>query len=131
MFGLLGAPILLLALRECALFTELPDRAARPKRRAEWGVARPDTLPQQAGLKPGNQTVNGTTFVVCGFHQGRKLKPQHFSCEAQARERALVMAGSLDGVVLTTSTAQATTQRAGLPRGGSNATWSAEALIDA
>lgn len=60
--------------------------------------------------------MNTTTFVVCGFHQGRKLKPQHFSTEAMAREHALAMSSALDCVVLTTSTAQSTTQRDYLPR---------------
>ena len=48
--------------------------------------------------------MGGTTFVVCGFHQGRKLKPHHFNTEAQAREHAAHMGRSLDCVVLTTST---------------------------
>jgi len=47
--------------------------------------------------------MDGTTFVVCGFHQGRKLKPHHFNTEAQAREHAAHMGRSLDCVVLTTS----------------------------
>jgi hypothetical protein len=55
--------------------------------------------------------MNTTTFVVCGFHQGRKLKPQHFSTEVQAREHALDMGRTVDCVVLTTSTAQSLTQR--------------------
>jgi len=48
--------------------------------------------------------MDGTMFVVCGFHQGRKLKPHHFNTEAQAREHAAHMGRSLDCVVLTTST---------------------------
>jgi len=51
--------------------------------------------------------MDGTTFVVCGFHQGRKLKPHHFNTEAQAREHAAHMGRSLDCVVLTTSTGMA------------------------
>lgn len=50
--------------------------------------------------------MNTTTFVVCGFHRGRKLKPQHFNTEAQARECAAYMSGTLDCVVLTTSDTQ-------------------------
>ena len=49
--------------------------------------------------------MDGTMFVVCGFHQGRKLKPHHFNTEAQAREHAAHMGRSLDCVVLTTSMA--------------------------
>jgi hypothetical protein len=46
------------------------------------------------------------TFVVCGFHQGRRLKPQYFRTEEQAREHAAYMNQSVDFVVLTTSNAQ-------------------------
>jgi hypothetical protein len=60
--------------------------------------------------------MNTTTFVVCGFHQGRKLKPQHFNTEAQAREHALYMGNAIDCVVLTTSTERSTTQRDCRPR---------------
>jgi hypothetical protein len=55
--------------------------------------------------------MNTTSFVVCGFHQGRKLKPQHFPSEALAREHALYMSRTLDCVVLTTSMAALATQR--------------------
>ena len=55
--------------------------------------------------------MNTTTFVVCGFHQGRKLKPQHFSTEAGAREHALYMGKTIDCVVMSTSTVQSSTQR--------------------
>ena len=47
--------------------------------------------------------MDATTFVVCGFHQGRKLKPVRFSDETQAREHAAHMGSSLDCVVLTTN----------------------------
>lgn len=75
--------------------------------------------------------MNTTTFVVCGFHQGRKLKPQHFSTEALAREHALAMGKSLDCVVLTTSTAQSTTQRDYQPRALAGAAWASAALVGA
>lgn len=55
--------------------------------------------------------MNTTTYVVCGFHQGRKLRPQQFNTEAQAREHALAMGESIDCVVLTTSTERSITQR--------------------
>lgn len=48
--------------------------------------------------------MNTTSFVVCGFHQGRKLKPQHFPTEALAREHASYMSRTLDCVVLSTRT---------------------------
>lgn len=67
--------------------------------------------------------MNTTTFVVCGFHQGRKLKPQHFSTEALARQHALYMGKTIDGVVLTTSTAQSSTQRDYQLRAPSCAAW--------
>lgn len=47
--------------------------------------------------------MDATTFVVCGFHQGRKLKPVRFNDERQAREHAAQMGRSLDCVVLTTN----------------------------
>jgi hypothetical protein len=43
------------------------------------------------------------TYVVCGFHQGHRLKPQHFKTEAQAREHAAYMSQSADFVILTTT----------------------------
>jgi hypothetical protein len=55
--------------------------------------------------------MNTTTFVVCGFHQGRKLRPQHFSIETLAREHAIDMGRTVDCVVLTTATTQSLTQR--------------------
>ena len=57
----------------------------------------------QAGVLRQGMAMDATTFVVCGFHQGRKLKPARFSDEAQAREHAAHMGRSLDCVVLTTS----------------------------
>jgi hypothetical protein len=75
--------------------------------------------------------MNTTTFVVCGFHQGRKLKPQHFNTEAQAREHALSMENTLDCVVLTTSTAQSMTQRDYQPRGLASAAWLPDVLVSA
>lgn len=75
--------------------------------------------------------MNTTTFVVCGFHQGRKLKPQHFSTEAQAREHALSMGSTLDCVVLTTSTAQSVTQRDYQPRGLAGSARQRDALVGA
>ena len=70
--------------------------------------------------------MNTTTFVVCGFHQGRKLKPQHFNTETLAREHALSMGKTIDCVMLTTSTAQSSTQRDHKPRTLSSAAWVAE-----
>jgi hypothetical protein len=70
--------------------------------------------------------MNTTTFVVCGFHQGRKLKPQHFTSEAQAREHALYMGKTIDCVVVTTSTERSSTQRDCQPRLQARAAWTAE-----
>jgi len=67
--------------------------------------------------------MNTTMFVVCGFHQGRKLKPQHFSTEEQAREHALYMGNTIDCVVLTTSTERSSTQRDYQPRSLARAAW--------
>jgi hypothetical protein len=50
--------------------------------------------------------MSASSFVVCGFHQGRRLKPQHYSTEAGAREHAAYMNQSVDFVLLTTSDAQ-------------------------
>lgn len=75
--------------------------------------------------------MNTTTFVVCGFHQGRKLKPQHFSTEALAREHALAMGKALDCVVLTTSTVQSSTKRGYPPYTPAHIAWGAEPLIGA
>jgi hypothetical protein len=50
--------------------------------------------------------MNVATYVVCGFHQGHRLKPQHFKTEEQAREHAAYMNQSADFVILTTCNAQ-------------------------
>jgi hypothetical protein len=41
-----------------------------------------------------------TIFVVQGFLGGRKLAPQLFETEAQARARAVYLGQGLDGVML-------------------------------
>ena len=66
-------------------------------------VSASDTFVVQAGVLRQGMAMDATTFVVCGFHQGRKLKPVRFSDEARAREHAAHMGRSLDCVVLTTS----------------------------
>ena len=75
--------------------------------------------------------MNTTTFVVCGFHRGRKLKPQHFKTEEQAKEHALHMGRTLDCVVLTTSTAQSSTQRDHYQRAHSSSAWMPELAAEA
>jgi hypothetical protein len=56
-------------------------------------------------------TVNTTMYVVNGFHQGRRLRPQYFSCEVQAQACAASMSSVFDGVALATTTQRSLAQR--------------------
>jgi hypothetical protein len=56
-------------------------------------------------------TVNTTMYVVNGFHQGRRLLPQYFSCEVQAQACAASMCSVFDGVALATTTRRSLAQR--------------------
>jgi len=99
------------------------DRAPRPHNLLSYLLTH---SPGKLKRLQEKRQMNTTTFVVCGFHQGRKLKPQHFGTEAQAREHALYMGNTIDCVVLTTSTAQSSTRRDYQPRALSRAAWAPE-----